>query len=501
MAEEDPLAQLKIELFTENETKNESNRDQWSNKTEFLLSSLGYANGMSNVLRFPYLCYRNGGGAFLIPYLLVLCLCGIPLFFMESILGQFSGQGVLGVFKICPLLKGCGYSIVVLNLITTVYYHIQIQIPLIYIWNCLQGALLWEKCDNSWNTDGCIDIESNNHTLKESGTNNLLQKSAADEYFHNKILEISDDISEIGGFVRHLVIANIISWLIILLCVIKGVKSAGKAVYITATFPFVIIFVLFVRGITLPGAINGIIYYIYPEWNRLWKFKTWVDACNQIFFTVGPGWGGLIVMNSFNNFGNNVKMDSIIIPLMCSFSSIFVGFVVFSVIGYMSYKTGLPISKVATDGPSLAFVTYPQAISKLPFAQLWAVLFFLMLYLLAIDCMFVQIEIIVQSILDEKPKWRKYKTFIIISTIFVLFLLSLPFLTHVGMYYVQLLEWYSSSASLLAISITEVIIVGWIYGINRFLRDIKFMLKSNISLLWIICWKYLVPVFLLVGNN
>lgn len=86
-------------------------------------------------------------------------------------------------------------------------------------------------------------------------------------------MEISDDITEIGGFVRHLLIANIISWLILLLCVIKGVQSAGKAVYITATFPFVIMFVLFVRGITLPGAINGIIFYIYPEWNQLWKFK------------------------------------------------------------------------------------------------------------------------------------------------------------------------------------------------------------------------------------
>jgi solute carrier family 6 amino acid transporter-like protein 5/7/9/14 len=84
----------------------DENRGNWANKYEFLLSCMGYAIGIGNVWRFPYLCYRNGGGAFLVPYLLMLFLCGIPLFFMESSLGQFASTGCITLFRISPLFKG-----------------------------------------------------------------------------------------------------------------------------------------------------------------------------------------------------------------------------------------------------------------------------------------------------------------------------------------------------------------------------------------------------------
>lgn len=171
----------------------------------------------------------------------------------------------------------------------------------------------------------------------------------------------------------------------IYLCIKNGVKSVGKVVYFTATFPFVILSILLIRGVTLPGAIDGIRYYITPQWDQLSNIDVWADASLQIFFSLGPGWGGIVNMASYNKFRNNTQFDSLLVPLMNSGTSIFAGFVVFSVLGYLSRMSGLPVSSVVAGGPGLAFITYPEAIAMLPMPQLWAILFFVMLYLLGID--------------------------------------------------------------------------------------------------------------------
>lgn len=151
-------------------------------------------------------------------------------------------------------------------------------------------------------------------------------------------------------------------WLSVYVCIIRGIKTVGifncfivfslkfynlyihifpqvgKVVYFTAVFPFFILFVLFIRGITLPGAWKGILFYIKPEWSRLLDLKVWADAAIQIFFSLGPGWGGIVNMASFNNFRNNARGDAFVIPIVNCATSIFAGFVVFSVLGFLSRK-------------------------------------------------------------------------------------------------------------------------------------------------------------------
>ncbi|XP_053672297.1 sodium- and chloride-dependent glycine transporter 1 [Anopheles nili] len=476
-------------------------RGHWASKTEFLLSCMGYAIGLGNVWRFPYLCYRNGGGAFLVPYLLMLVLCGIPLFFMEVCLGQFSGTGCITVFKIVPLFKGAGVAIVVINFICTAYYNAIISYPILFLWRSMQSNLPWETCDNPWNTARCLELRGG-HQVDLFLNNSQLTvaeryRTPADEFFHNEILQLSDGIDHLDGIVWPLLVCDVIAWIVIFCCIAKGVQSVGKVVYFTATFPFAILAVLLVRGVTLPGAMDGIRFYIMPQWDQLWNLRVWADAAVQIFFSLGPGWGGIVNMASYNRFKNNTKLDSILIPIVNCGTSILAGFVVFSVLGYFSHQTGLPVATAATGGPGLAFVTYPEAISMLPLAPMWACLFFSMLFLLGVDSMFVQIEAIVSSVVDVFPVLRTKKLLITAGTCFLLFLLSLPCVSRGGMYVVQLLDWYSASISVILVCIVEVIAVGWIYGCDNFVRDVQFMIDRKVERFWIIAWKFITPIVLI----
>ncbi|KAK5646532.1 hypothetical protein RI129_004996 [Pyrocoelia pectoralis] len=479
--------------------KGDFKRGNWGSKTEFLLSCMGYAIGIGNVWRFPYLCYRNGGGAFLIPYLAMLFLCGIPLFFLETSLGQFSGTGCITLFKIAPLFKGAGFAIVIVNFMCTIYYNVIISYPILFMANCFQSKLPWADCGNDWNTENCLQISSG--PVNASFINNtqtVKWKTPSDEYFHNKILQLSSGIDEIGSIVWPLFLCDLIAWTVVYVCIMNGVKSVGKVVYFTATFPFVILFVLLIRGLTLPGAWDGIWFYIYPQWHQLGNVKVWTDAAVQIFFSLGPGWGGIINMASYNEFRNNSKGDAILVPILNSGTSIFAGFVVFSILGFMAHKTGLPVSTVATGGPGLAFVTYPEAITMLPWSNFWAVMFFLMLFLLGLDTCFVQIEAIISSIIDEYPSLQKHKKLVTLGSCVVMFLCSTLFITNGGMYVLQLVDWYAASISVILICLVEVVIVSYTYGSNNFIRDIEFMLQKKVNWWWQLCWKFITPSILTV---
>nr|CAI5847612.1 unnamed protein product [Callosobruchus analis] len=476
-------------------------RGKWKNKTEFILSCIGYAVGLGNVWRFPYLAYRNGGGAFLVPYLMMLFLCGIPLFFMEASLGQFSSTGCITVFKICPLFTGAGYAIIIVNVIVITYFNIINTYPLMFLTYAFTAPLPWSDCDNSWNTNDCtkLTVSSSRAQPNENLYRNINRtsvKTPADEFFHHEILKISSSIEEMGSVDTNLLLGNIFSWLIMYLCIMKGIKSVGKVIYFTAVFPFVILFVLLIRGLTLPGAWDGVYFYIWPKWDELRNLKVWADAAMQIFFSLGPGWGGIINISSYNDFKNNSKLDSIIIPIVNCGTSILAGFVVFSVIGFMAHETGMPISTVVTGGPGLAFITYPAAISLMPWPNLWAVLFFLMLLTLGLDSMFVTVETVVSAIIDDFPHLRKFQFYVTIVTVVVAMLISIIYCTHGGMYWLQLFDWYSASITVVLVCLSEVVIVGWTYGVKRFIRDVEFMTGERLSWYWMLSWKIITPLFL-----
>ncbi|KAL2089069.1 hypothetical protein ACEWY4_015968 [Coilia grayii] len=502
-------------------------RGNWSSKLDFILSMVGYAVGLGNVWRFPYLAFQNGGGAFLIPYLTMLGIAGIPIFLMEVVLGQFSSQGPVSVWKAIPALQGCGIAMLIISVLIAIYYNIIMCWTLYYLFASLKGSLPWANCRNDWNTMDCKDkdmllldtcilrdrnipsVKNTTFCLSANAAGNLSRLlnmtvnenktyvSPSEEYFKYNVLHISKGLEYPGDIRWSLALCLFLAWVIVYVSLAKGIKSSGKVVYFTATFPYVVLVILLIRGVTLPGAFDGILYFITPKWEKLNDAKVWKDAATQIFFSLSAAWGGLITLSSYNKFHNNCYRDTIIVTCTNSATSIFAGFVIFSVIGFMAHELKVPIEKVADEGPGIAFVVYPEALTRLPLSPFWAIIFFLMLLTLGLDTMFATIETIVTSVSDEFPRiLRKHKPLFTLVCCLSFFVLGFPMITESGMYMLQLVDTFAASYSLVIIAIFELVGISYIYGLERFCEDIEMMIGFQPNKFWRICWAFVTPTIL-----
>ncbi|XP_032246895.1 sodium- and chloride-dependent GABA transporter 2 isoform X3 [Phoca vitulina] len=448
-------------------------RGHWNNKMEFVLSVAGEIIGLGNVWRFPYLCYKNGGGAFFIPYLIFLFTCGIPVFLLETALGQYTSQGGVTAWrKICPIFEGIGYASQMIVVLLNIYYIIVLAWALFYLFSSFTVDLPWGSCHHEWNTEYCVEFQRTNGSLNVTSEN---ATSPVIEFWERRVLKISDGIHDLGALRWELALCLLLAWVICYFCIWKGVKSTGKVVYFTATFPYLMLVVLLIRGVTLPGAAQGIQFYLYPNLTRLWDPQVWMDAGTQIFFSFAICLGCLTALGSYNKYHNNCYRDCIALCFLNSGTSFVAGFAIFSVLGFMSQEQGVPISEVAESGPGLAFIAYPRAVVMLPFSPLWACCFFFMVVLLGLDSQFVCVESLVTALVDMYPRVFRKKNrreLLILGVSVTSFFIGLVMLTEGGMYVFQLFDYYAASGMcLLFVAIFESLCVAWVYGHLPLLLD------------------------------
>lgn len=488
-------------------------RENWGKWTEFFFSVLGSMVGLANIWRFPYLCYKNGGGAFLIPFFFFLFIAAVPLLFVELSYSQYSNLGPGKVWILCPLFKGIGYGMVILSSIISIFYTVILSWALYYLYISMHPVLAWRYCSNSWNTWQCYEtvpnsnrtfpFQNDNRTyLQQSlGFNNSNSSfhrhaiSASEQFWKHHVLEITSGASNMGSIRYPLLLCLAISWIFVFLCLIKGIKSSGKVVYVAATLPYLLLTILLGRAVTLPGSKDGLLYYMLPKWEKLKEFSVWKDGAVQIFYSAGVGVGGISTLASYNNFNNNCQRDAFIFPLIDGLTSWFAGLTTFCILGYMAHISNTDISNVVTQGPGVAFVVYPEALSTLPFAQLWSSLFFLMLFMVGMDSQFVHVQTLVTALTDIFPnQLRNRKMLITAITCVITFLLGIPCVTQGGVYIVQILDWYCASLSLLFLAFMEACGVCYIYGVSRLFDDITLMLGYKPLAIWKPLCKYVAPV-------
>ncbi|XP_060703767.1 sodium- and chloride-dependent GABA transporter 1 [Hemiscyllium ocellatum] len=479
----------------ENANKNENaqNRVTWTRKIEFTLAGIGYSVGLGNVWRFPFLCYRSGGGAFLIPFFIMFVLLGIPLLYLEISIGQYLRTGpVESLAKICPLLKGVGIATVAISFVMCTYYNLIICWAMYYLINSFQNPLPWHSCNNTWNIQ---------ETCTDSITTNNITVSASQQFFDYNVLQKTNGLDNLGNMRWELFGLLILAWVIVYFCIFKGVTWTGKVVYFTALFPYVVLLAILINNVQLPGAVIGINYFANPKWEKLKEVQVWVYAAVQVFNSIGIGFGSLISMSSYNKFDNNILRDSLAISLTNAATSVFSGFVIFSAFGYMSHMINVPIDDIAVDGPGLVFVVYPEAFVTMPVSPLWAVLFFVMLLFLGLDSEFAMVEVMVTSLLDAYQDWLlkylKRKEFVVLGVCVVAFLLGIPNVTQGGIYVFQLLDHYTAQVSIVFLAFFEVVAVCCLFGISRLSRNIEEMLGTKPNIYLRVCWL-LSPILILI---
>jgi len=276
-------------------------------------------------------------------------------------------------------------------------------------------------------------------------------------------------------------------------CLYKGIKSSGKVAYFTAIFPYIVLLALLIRGATLPGAVDGIIFYLKPDFNKLLEPQVWIDAASQIFFSLSVGLGGLVTFASYNKFHNNCERDAVVVSSINCMTSLFGGFVIFSVIGFMAHTLHKDVKDVVSSGPGMGFVAYPEGIAQMPAASVWAVMFFFMLFTIGLGSQFVFTSTIMAALMDSFSKLRRYRGLVLLALCVVQYLIGLSCVTKGGIYVLNIFDSQSGGLTLIVVVIFEAIAVSWGYGVEKFCENIKSMIGKKPNMYFKLCWKYVTP--------
>uniref|UniRef100_A0AAY4EM00 Transporter n=1 Tax=Denticeps clupeoides TaxID=299321 RepID=A0AAY4EM00_9TELE len=501
-------------------------RDGWDSKLEYVLAQVGFSVGLGNVWRFPYLCHQNGGGAFMLLYILLMLLVGVPLFFLELAAGQSIRQGSIGVWKqISPKLAGIGFSSCVVCFFVALYYNVIISWSLFYLGNSFQNPLPWEKCPQTLNGTMVKECELSSPTTY---------------FWFREALDITNSINQIGEFNPIITGCLLAAWAIVFLAMFKGIKSSGKVMYFSSVFPYIVLLCFLIRGLLLDGASEGIIYMLYPKLEIWGSVKVWRQAATQVFFALGLGFGSVIAYSSYNPRKNNCHRDALMVSSINFLTSVLASLVVFAVLGfraknialhcvrenlqlvsglslvtsdnphlfnnsdvtleeytewYHSQGAQLPFNlsncsletemNKGVDGTGLAFIAFTEAMTQFPAAPFWSAMFFLMLLNLGLSTMFGTMEGMLTPLADH---------FTAIANCVVGFGIGLLFTQRCGNYFVTMFDDYSATLPLIIVVVFENFSVAWIYGADRFLKDIEKMLQWHPPLIYKYLWKYVCPL-------
>ncbi|CAF0839573.1 unnamed protein product [Brachionus calyciflorus] len=487
---------------------NEAERAQFGSSLEFILTVIGYAVGLGNVWRFPYLVFKHGGAPFLIPFFAMLFLVGIPTFFLETAIGQFSGLSPSHAFeKMSPVFQGVGYAAIIINAFVGFYYNVIIAYCLYYLVFSLRSELLWSNCNGEIDCFKRLNLSSNCTEDKLPFVqNNITIRSPSEVYFYDKVLEISDGIQNLDGLVTPLVLALLLAWFLVYVALAKGVASLGKISYFTSTFPYVMLTILVVRGALLEGAGEGVKFYV-GQFNisQLGDPELWKDATVQVFYALSACTGGLISMSSFNAFNNNLLRDALLVPILDCLTGFYAGFAIFTVLGHMYItKCVDSFNEVAAKGPELAFVVYPEGLSLMgKAAPFFSFLFFIMMLALGFGSEFSIMESVMSTAIDifnKKINTRAKQLGARLVICIVYFLCGLTMVSRGGLYVLNLIDTVIAGYPLLIVGLLQVIVVPWVYGTERFVNDIECMIgkkSKSFWLIWIISWRFITPLVLL----
>ena|GEM_PF-753651 len=440
-----------------------NSRENWGSRSGFILAAIGSAVGLGNVWRFPHEAYSNGGSAFLIPYVVAMIVIGIPFLIMEFSLGHLTQQSSPGAFKRVGIKwEFVGWWPIVLSFIIVCYYA---------------TVLAW-----------CFNY------LIDSFSHPLAWAENANDYFHKQYLQDTQTLS-LGGLRWPIVAALAGVWVVMFLCIFKGVKLVSKIVLWTVPIPWLMLVVLMVRGLTLDGAIRGLEYFLEPDWSALKEPQVWRAAFGQVFFSMTIAFGVMVTYASFLHRKSDLNNNALIIALADLATSFIAGIAVFATMGALALKTNQPVHEVLDNSVGLAFVAFPKALAALPWANFFSIIFFIALLLLGIDSAFSITEAALAGMID-KTGWKRISVLSAMSI--VGFTVGLLFTTRGGINWIGTIDGFVNEGTwgIMFVGLVECLVLGWAFDLGKLRRHANKNSDWQLGLWWEWVIRIIIPVIL-----
>ncbi len=414
----------------------EHRRGSFSSRRVFILAAIGSAVGLGNIWRFPYVAYENGGGAFLIPYLVALLTAGLPFLLMDYGLGhRFRGSAPLSFRRAGRRAEPLGWWQVAICFVIAVYYAAVIA------WAARYTLF---SVDKAWGDD-------------------------PEGFLFGSFLQAGDP--GVGlDFVPGVLVPLILVWVFVLGVMALGVqKGIGATSVIFIPVLFVAFLALVVAALFLPGAGVGLDALFSPQWSALKETGVWVAAFGQIFFSLSVGFGIMITYASYVGRRTDMTGSGLVVGFANSGFELLAGIGVFAALGFMANASGVAVDEVATQGLGLAFVAFPAIISEAPAGALIGVLFFGSLVFAGVTSLISVIEVVISAVRDKFEMSRIGASMAVGVPAAVISTVLLG--TTTGVYVLDIVDHFINRFGILLVAVASMLVLTWVIRKTGLLRD------------------------------
>ncbi|WP_122943554.1 sodium-dependent transporter [Brachybacterium sp. EE-P12] len=449
-----------------------ADRGAFRGRTAFIFAAIGSAVGLGNIWRFPAVAYDNGGGAFILPYLVALLTAGIPLLFLDYAIGhRWRGSAPAAWRRFRRWTEFIGWWQVLIALIIALYY------ALILAWATNYTVF---SLDQRWGDDAGGFFDEYTQAL-----------GGAD-------VHVSFD------YVPAVLISMLVVWLAVIIVMALGVQKGIAASSIIFIPLLVVMFViLVVRSLFLPGALDGLDAFFRPHWGALLDPAVWIAAYGQIFFSLSVAFGIMLTYASYLKKKTDLTGSGLVVGFANSGFEILCGIGVFSALGFMAQAQGVAIDEVVADGVGLAFIAFPTIISEAPAGALIGVLFFGSLVLAGFTSLISIVEVVIAAVQDKFGLARIPSTLLVCVPIAVVS--TVLFSTTMGLPLLDVMDKWANEYGIVAAALVSSLTVAYVLRGLPTLRDhLNYRGSFHIGRWWYACVAVIAPLVLgvsLVGGT
>jgi NSS family neurotransmitter:Na+ symporter len=415
------------------------NRESWSARSGFIIAAVGSAVGLGNIWRFPYVAYENGGGAFLVPYLIAIFAAGLPLLYLDYAVGHKFRKAPPTAYKRLMNSEALGWWQVMVTLVIGIYYASVLS------W---AGSYMFYAIGQQWGTD-------------------------TQSFFFSTYLQNGEGLAL--GFVPTLFFGLVIVWAVVMFILYGGVRRGVElANKIFMPLLVVLFTILVIQALRLPGASAGLNAFFTPNWEAMTNYKVWLAAFGHIFFSLSVGFGIMLTYASYLKKKTNLTGSGLVVALANSSFEILAGIGVFAALGFMAYSSGSSVQEVVSGGIGLAFIAFPKIISSMGTGgDLFGFLFFASLTVAGITSMVSILQVPIAAFQD-KLNWSRKKAVTLIAGSSAV-VSTLIFSTHSAITFVDIIDYFANNIGIVGGGLLSIILVSW------FRRPLMKQLQAHVN--------------------